>query len=111
MTAFTYATGLDDKYRRALLTGFENGLWVPGMVLGGELISAYCVPAMLYHFTSAEAAASIAADGTINAGAGLFGTGVYGSSVLSPTAATLMGAGATDAAIAIPTAGLTVRQL
>lgn len=111
-TYFTAITGLNDRYRQALLTGFENGLWVPGAVLGGELLAAYRVPAVLYHFTSAEAAAAIAADGTITASAGfptsLFGAGVYGSSSLSPFAAGLMGAGATDAAIAIPTAGLTV---
>ena len=94
--------GCDNTPYGKVLLGFEA---VPLALLIGE---AYAPPAVLYHFTSAAAAASIAADGTITAGSGLFGTGVYASSVLSPTAATLMGAGATDAAIAIPTAGLTV---
>jgi hypothetical protein len=63
----------------------------------------------LHHFTSIEAAAKIAKEG-IAAGKGIFGAGVYGSSVESSAAATLMGARSVEASIAFSTQGLTVTR-
>ena len=39
--------------------------------------NGFLMPSTLYHFTSAEGAAGIAATGGIEAGSGLYGTGVY----------------------------------
>ncbi|MEZ6060866.1 MAG: hypothetical protein R3C19_10915, partial [Planctomycetaceae bacterium] len=63
-------------------------------------------PSTIYHFTSTAAAQSITASGTINAGAGLFGRGVYASSFNSALLARLMGAGSTETVIAISVRGI-----
>jgi len=55
----------------------------------------------LYHFTSAVGAASITADGTIMAGSGLYGSGVYATAINSGIWARISGAASIEAIIAI----------
>ena len=74
---------------------------------GAGLKSAYSVPKTLYHFTSKEAAIIIGNKG-ISSSAGLFGSGVYGSSVNSAAAAKLMGARSVESSVAFSTKGLNV---
>ena len=64
------------------------------------------MPKNLYHFTSANGAAGIAATGGIQAGSGLYGNGVYLTGFNSATMATIQGAASTEAAIAVSTEGL-----
>jgi RHS repeat-associated protein len=70
--------------------------------------NAALMPSTLYHFTSAAGAQGIAATGGIQAGSGLYGTGVYLTGFNSSTAALLQGAVSTQAVISVPTAGLGV---
>ena len=72
--------------------------------------NGFFMPSTLYHFTSVESAASILAEGEIQAGTGfsLYGPGVYLTGFNNATIATLQGAASTEAVIPIATEGLTV---
>ncbi len=82
------------------------------MSYGGARVlkAAYSVPSTLHHFTSTTAAAAIRASGTLRAGGGLFGRGVYGSKWASGFVAKLMGAGSVEASISFSTKGLSVAR-
>ena len=67
---------------------------------GGANLAAAKTISTVYHFTTAENAASIATQG-FKSGGGIFGRGVYVSGVNSPAAATIMGAASTEAVIKI----------
>jgi RHS repeat-associated protein len=66
------------------------------------------MPSIVYHFTSVEGAAEIAATGGIEAGSGFYGTGVYLTGFNSAAIATIQGATSTEVAIAVSTEGLVI---
>jgi RHS repeat-associated protein len=70
--------------------------------------NAALMPQTLYHFTSVEGAAGIAANGGIDATSGLYGYGTYLSGFNNAAMAALQGASATDVAVPVAAEGLSI---
>ncbi len=77
-------------------------------VIAGPAVLQATVPKTLYHLTSLQGSIGIGQAGTIQAGSGLYGFGVYASAFQSRVFATLQGAASTQVMIPFSTAGLRV---
>lgn len=106
--------GLSD-YERSLYEKSKTGGKVAQVCLTSaaglgatRALNGLFMPKTVYHFTSAGGAAGIAARGGIQAGSGLYGTGVYFTGFNSATMATIQGAASTEVAIAVSTQGLAI---
>jgi hypothetical protein len=101
----------DSAYQFSRIAGAISGnLLSTAAGLGAtKAINAALMPKTLYHFTSAKGAASIAANGGINASMkGMYGMGTYLTGFNNATVATLQGARDTSAVISVSTEGLKV---
>jgi hypothetical protein len=106
--------GLSD-YERGLYEKSKTGGKVAQVCLttaaglgATRALNGFFMPKTLYHFTSAEGAAGIATTGGIQAGSGIYGTGVYLTGFNSATMATIQGAASTEAVIAVSSQGLAI---
>jgi RHS repeat-associated protein len=100
-----------DKYNR-MSQGFGRASQMALTTAAGlgaiKAVNGAFMPETLYHFTSLEGLAGIEATGGIQAGSGLYGTGVYLTGFNSATMAILQGAQSTAAVVEVSTAGLNV---